>query len=142
MCNYVLVDSSGAAAVFENAHERFAVRRMQQNYLVCTNHFVDAKMKVCTPYVNAEVPPERLASTYSRYDRAVALLEENLSRIDLELLRRISQDHFGGKSYYTICCHGESLGTIATFIGIPDEKRAFVRTGLPCKGNRYGEFIL
>jgi hypothetical protein len=142
MCNYVLLDSSGAAAVFENAHDRFAVRRMKDDYLICANHFVDPRMKICAPHVPDRISPEDLASSHSRYGRAVALVRENFGTIDQSVLRQIAQDHYRGKSYYSLCRHGETLGTIATFIGLPDQKKLFVKMGPGCAGADYHEFAL
>ncbi|MGQ9631913.1 MAG: C45 family autoproteolytic acyltransferase/hydrolase [bacterium] len=143
MCNYLMTDPSGKAVVFENAHSACAVRSVKDGFLVCTNHFETPEMKPHTPHIGAECPPERLANTYSRFDRAMALMAENAGSIDLNLMKEISRDHFPYPSFYSICNHGEDVGgsaTIATFIALPTKGRVLIREGKPCAGKRFREF--
>lgn len=43
--NLVLADSTGAIAVFEDAHERCGIRRPEGHYIVATNHFVTPDLR-------------------------------------------------------------------------------------------------
>lgn len=143
MCNYVMLDKAEDAAVFENAHSAYAVRRMgPEGILVCTNHFVDNSMKQCTPHISETYPPEDLAWTHARYDRAVSLLVGGRGAIDMKFMKAAVQDHFHGATRFSICNHGQDEGTISCFIAMPGRNLALIQEGNPCEAAGFQEFSL
>jgi len=143
MCNYMMVDKAGDAAVFENAHAAYAMRRMgPEGILVCTNHFVDNSMKQCTPHISETYLPEDLAWTHARYDRAVSLLVGARGTIDVNFMKAAVRDHSHGATRFSICNHGQDEGTISCFIAMSGRNRALIQEGNPCKAAGFQEFSL
>jgi len=133
-CNFLFADAEGNAAVFENGNRQFSIRFLKDsNFLVATNHFVSESMIPVTPSVSKLYPDSKFVSTHMRYNRMVEFLQTLNGAFEDEDAIRVLQDHKFGEHYYSICCHGETIGTIASFVGFPVKREVLINRGFSCK---------
>jgi len=125
--NYLLVDESGDMAVVEASSQKVSVRKKaKQSFLVATNHFMHPDMK------DEENIKERPPTSMRRYERITEIITLNNGKVDTELAKKILADHKG-----SVCSHVKAikLGTLWSFIALPQEKRALIAAGHPCKAH-------
>jgi predicted choloylglycine hydrolase len=122
--NYLLADKEGNMAVVEACAEKVRVRRPEDGFIVCTNHFVHDEM------VDMEDQQERPSDSVLRYTTIYGALEENVERIDIKTAQRILSDHTGG-----VCSHKDEirLGTLWSLIANLKQLRILLAEGHPCR---------
>ena len=125
--NYLLVDEKGDMAVIEASCQKIRVREnFEEGFLVATNHFMHPEMK------DTENIKERPPTSTRRYERITEIITLNDGKVDTELAKKILADHKG-----SVCSHVKAikLGTLWSFIALPQEKRALIAAGHPCKAH-------
>jgi predicted choloylglycine hydrolase len=127
--SYLLADREGNMTVVEASPERVRVRRPENdnNFIVCTNHFVHPEMQVM------EDQKERSASnwdTIPRYTTICDALKHLKGKIDVESAKKILANHSG-----YVCSHQEKikLGTIWSIIATLEQPQLFRAEGHPCR---------
>jgi hypothetical protein len=136
MCNWVMVDADGDAALFENAHGRHGVRRAEGGILACANHFTTAAMRPVTPPLEPEFA-HRYISTRTRHNRAVTLVANAAPHVTAQTMLGMSADHHNGPSALSICAHGEvsgdETGSVGVFVYDAAARTVHVIDGRPCE---------
>lgn len=138
-----IMDASGDCRMVEFTASRSATRRPDESgVLAQTNHFHmlrDANLPEGTYWtVEGMAGLEYAASTQPRFEVADRLLRERQGAIDLAALQAILRDHShgGGQgSDSTVCCHGTSGSTLASFIVDIASRSMWVTEGAPCQGD-------
>jgi predicted choloylglycine hydrolase len=122
--NYLLADEEGNLAVVEACAEKVRIRRPEDGFIACTNHFVHDEM---APLEGRE---ERPPDSVLRYTTICKALKKNLRRMDIETAQRILSDHTGG-----VCSHKNDiqLGTLWSLIAGLKQLRIFLAEGHPCR---------
>ena len=136
-----IVDQAGDCRVVEFTASRSAVRVPNEaGVLAQTNHFhllEDANLPDGTFWtVEGMAGLEYAASTKPRFEVADRLLREHSGTIDVATLQRILRDHSyndGEGSDSTVCCHGASGSTLASFIVDVASRSMWVCEGAPCE---------
>jgi predicted choloylglycine hydrolase len=143
MCNWVMVDAEGDAALFENAHSRHGIRRAEEGMLVCANHFTTAAMRPHNPPLE-EAFWHRYISTRTRHNRAVTLLSEAAPKVTAQTMLDMSADHDNGPSALSICAHGEvngdDSGSVGAFVYDAAARTVHVIDGRPCEARESTTF--
>lgn len=98
--NHLLAHESGEIYSVEVSARRFAIIYAQDGYMVHTNHYLDANMRVI------EDEPDELISTRVRYFRANRLLRETAQHT-IKTLQAIQRDHINYPN--SICNHAEDV---------------------------------
>jgi predicted choloylglycine hydrolase len=127
--NFLLADKCKNMAVVEASPEKVRVRRPENddNFLVCTNHFVHSEMQ------DMEDQKARSGSnwdTLPRYATIYSALKQHSGRVDLEIAQTILSNHGG-----YVCSHQEKikLGTIWSVIATLKGPQIYRAEGHPCK---------
>lgn len=136
-----ILDERGDCRVVEFTASRSAVRVPDdQGVMAQTNHFhllEDANLPPGTCWtVEGMAGLEYAASTKPRFEVADRLLRRQRGRIDIDALAAILRDHSHGDgvgSDGTICCHGVSGSTLASFIVDVATRALWVAEGRPCE---------
>jgi predicted choloylglycine hydrolase len=138
-CNFLLADKYGNAAVFENGKNNFAIRNFDKsNTLITTNHFMSERMMPFNPQISKEYIEQKFISSRLRYSRMMdILIRKKLPQMNIPTIIELLSDHKYGKHYNSICCHGEVIGTIASFIARPEKKDCYVNHGQPCENKPF-----
>ena len=143
MCNWVMVDVDGDAALFENAHGHYGIRRAEDGILACANHFTTAAMRPRTPPLEPEFS-HRFISTRMRHNRAVACVAEAAPNVTADTMLAMSADHDSGPSSFSICAHGEEngdeSGSVGAFVYDAAAKTVHVIDGRPCEAGKAVSF--
>jgi predicted choloylglycine hydrolase len=122
--NYLLADREGDIAVVKACTEKVRIRRPEDGFIVCANHFVHDEM------VPIEDHRERPSDSVLRYATLYKALEENVGKMDIKTAQRILSDHIGG-----VCSHKDDiqLGTLWSLIADLKQLRIFLAEGHPCR---------
>jgi predicted choloylglycine hydrolase len=116
------------AIVAEVHPERRAIRRMDGDYLIVTNHFLEPSMM---PYAT-EWPNS--AARYRKLEEHALHYLADLSQDPLSALRRALSDHEA-----PVCGHQDGLATFWSCLADPGSGRIAYSLGAPCR-NEYKEF--
>jgi len=136
MCNWVMVDADGDAALFENGHRHFGIRRAEEGILACANHFTTALMRPHTPPLEPDFR-HRYISTRTRHNRAVTLVAQAAPNVTAQTMLDMSADHDNGPSALSLCAHGEvngdDTGSVGAFVYDAAASTVHVIDGRPCE---------
>jgi predicted choloylglycine hydrolase len=122
--SYLLADKEGDMAVVEACAEKVKIRKPEDSFIVCTNHFIHDEM------LDVEYRKERPPDSELRYRTIYKALEENLSKIDIKTAQRILSDHKGN-----VCSHIDEiqLGTIWSVVASLKQLKILLAEGHPCR---------
>lgn len=131
--NSIIVSKEQSIIDIETSFEAFGRIVPDEKFLVHTNHIVSERLRHLKKTVSKE--------SVRRYEKAIKILKENENRMDIELIKRILQDHETG-----ICSHFDKkrsyMGvTIASVIVDMNNKMMHIANGNPCK-SEYKEYKL
>jgi predicted choloylglycine hydrolase len=146
----LLADTEGDIKTVEISSNHAATRKMVDNQIINTNHYLETEMQQYEIPHNAvlwgKTIPEDMKgirvheSSEQRLRRAEELLRDKV-KVDEDKIVTILRDH--GKddkpSWTTICRHGKYGSTLRSMIFYPDRKTMKVLYGRPCQ-NEYVEF--
>jgi predicted choloylglycine hydrolase len=122
--NYLLADKEGNMAVVEACPGKVRIRKPEDGFIVCTNHFVHDEM------FDMEDRKERPQDSVLRYTTIYKTLEKSVKRTDIKTAQRILSDHTGG-----VCSHKDEiqLGTLWSLIAGLKQLKIFLAEGHPCR---------
>jgi len=122
--SWLVADREGDMAVVEACPEKVVVRKPEDNFIVCTNHFIHPEMKEMED--ETERPPDSL----QRYIAIYHALEEKGEKLDVKGVQEILSDHTGG-----VCSHREDiqLGTLWSLIADLQKPLILRAEGHPCR---------
>jgi predicted choloylglycine hydrolase len=122
--NYLLADKEGDMVVVEACAEKVRIRKPEDNFIVCTNHFIYDEM------LDVEDRKERPPDSELRYRTIRKALEENLGKIDIKTAQRILSDHNGN-----VCSHIDEiqLGTLWSLVAGLKQLKIYLAEGHPCR---------
>ncbi|MCK4666787.1 hypothetical protein KAU33_08560, partial [Candidatus Dependentiae bacterium] len=145
-----LCDASGDIKVVEISPKHFGVRTPVNNFITATNYYIIDELREfnipTNAYYKTKIPDLKNVriqqSNESRYNRLNELLEMKEKFNGVEL-KKILRDHNGTVSGNddTICRHSKNIGTTASAIFYPLQRKVEVLFGNPCK-NEYKEFSI
>ncbi len=115
--NHVLVTDEEVRNI-EIAGKDIDVQRVHAQPYVHTNHFLSAHMRKYEQY--------RSNSSLARYERASALVDNNMTLEQMKTLLSDSQN-----TQYPICRPEETIGSV---IIVPGKREMYICYGEPCKG--------
>ncbi len=137
--HYGVLDGEGNACVIETTATRHAVRRVPKTGVMAhTNMYqeiIDANVPddVMWKFKGLKVPYTK--SPKERYARASELLEKEKGKITADTFKKILRDHNGrDPDDFTICTHGHTGATLASFVIKPKSREFWVTDDNPCKG--------
>jgi len=144
-----MMDETGDCCVVEFTASRSRIRRPNDKGVMAqTNHYhamPEANLPDGTYWtVKGMEGLEYATSTKKRFEAADRLLNEVAGDIDVDALKKVLSDHSGNDGTgndNTVCCHGETGGTLASIIMDIDNRRIFISDGHPCS-NEYAEVSL
>lgn len=124
--NYLLADKKGSMVVAETSPARTRVRRPvdDDNFIVCTNHFLHPDM------LEMEDQKEIVPDSIPRYTAIYGMLEKENGKIDVKTAQKILSNHTG-----YVCSHQKEiqLGTIWSVIATLKKPQIFRAEGHPCR---------
>jgi isopenicillin-N N-acyltransferase like protein len=135
--NLLLVDASGAIALFEIGNRHFSVIEPDADYFVNTNHFLDAQMK---PFFAGTYSGTTRGNSFMRYDFVTEQLVAAHGHIDVAFAEKLMGTHRNDSS--SICCHpmeDTTSSTISAAIFLPVQRTLHFCHGSPCSG-QYTDF--
>ncbi|TJY42702.1 hypothetical protein E5161_07600 [Cohnella pontilimi] len=126
--SYLVTDADDAFVAEVHPAKR-AVRRMDGDVLLVTNHFVDAGM---VPYMR-EWPNS--GARYRKLEQYAARITGYMDGDHADLMREAFRDHEA-----PLCGHEDGLATFWSCIAEPKNRRIFYCLGAPCR-NEYQEYF-
>ncbi len=145
-----LCDASGDIKVVEISPKHFGVRTPVNNFITATNYYIIDELREfnipTNAYYKTKIPDLKNVriqqSNESRYNRLNELLEMKEKFNGVEL-KKILRDHNGTVSGNddTLCRHSKNIGTTASAIFYPKQRKVEVLFGNPCE-NEYQEFSI
>lgn len=128
--NIDVVDGKGYMARIAFSSKRVIITSTQNYFIASASHYLDLEMQHLGPSACD------YESSYERYDRIVELLRCHHGKIDTETTMAILSDHKFGmvepETWKSLCRHGK-LGTVASVIERPSERKLWISKGPPCK---------
>jgi hypothetical protein len=150
--HYGIMDASGDTAVVETTRSRWAVRRPTEGILVHTNTYLtpemqDANLPMDVRFKMADMDFSPIESPIRRLKRASFLMDQKRGQITMDTLKAILRDHDNGDPNregpddFSLCTHGHSSDTLASFIAFPKKKELWYTLDHPCE-NEYEKITL
>jgi predicted choloylglycine hydrolase len=125
--NLFVIDKN-KAAVLEIADDNLQVVYDRDGLLVRSNHFLSDSLQKYNPERNTYL------STFLRYERAMAFLQERHGQIRFQDLLQLASDHANGP-LNSLCRHGVNgtANTSYSSIVVMEDGQLWTSLGLPCE---------
>lgn len=136
----VLADASGDLAVFEAGHTYHGVVRLDDGFVVSTNHFVTKPL--CDLWMDRN-SPELRGNSQSRHAKIAADLRTAEGQVDVRWAQALMASHGGPQK--AICRHPglqPRSASISTVIFVPGNRILHFADGQPCQANLRSSDIL
>ncbi|MCD6361393.1 MAG: hypothetical protein J7M38_11105 [Armatimonadetes bacterium] len=125
-CNYAICDASGDGAILEASRDHKVVRRMDGDYIYCTNYYASGEIQHATE-------PEYMANAVGR----ARLLKRRLAESDERTVARAIEIMSGHDGPVSLCRHAgidsTSNDTLMTHAALPAEGAMLFADGFPCE---------
>lgn len=121
---WLVADREGDMAVVEACPEKVKIRKPEDNFVVCTNHFIHPEMR------EMENETERPLDSLQRYTAIYNALEEKGEKLDVKGAQEILSDHAG-----KVCSHIDDIqfGTLWSLIADLQKLLILIAEGHPCR---------
>ncbi len=135
--NIFLADSAGNVAVVEKSYTKQAVRKMEDEVVWNTNHFLDKELAK----YNSTKAEKDMKESQGRYSYLEKVLKEERVPHTVEEMKKILSHHEQSETG-SVCKHPDKENDNRTHFGaifIPKEKKALITHGNPCE-NEFKEY--